>query len=370
MRLERLGPPIFSLFALLFLGRAAGSCSLVIDTDNLSGASQAPATCDGKTLPAMPNGMDEGSIEFTSALRGLDLGENASDFAPIGLNLDGLCTCPDQSLQCKNPISPSFVACDGEKGIDNTSSDIVKALLTTDADYTGSVYYSAGADQGYFSLLFRIRGYNGTPSDPRVSLAIYESPGFMPQGMGIQTPAWTGQEAWTVSSASLKDGASLDQPVFQDENAYVADGTLVAAFASLSFALSGKNGYLRIGLQNVSVSAHIAPAMGNTGYRLEQGLIAGLFPQSEVFRALSTFKASNDVLCNDGGFFYNQTKKAICNSMDIYAQSPDPAGFCNASSFGMSFESDAIVLGAVTAPLPHATTCPAAQDPQNDQCVN
>lgn len=346
------------------------SCSFVVDTENLS-AGSAPAACVGKTLPSSPpNVSDGGTIEFTSALRSLDLGENASSEIPIGLNLDGLCTCPEQAVQCKNPISPSLVACDGREGADNTSSAIVKALLTTDADFTGSAYYSGGADSGYFSLLFHVSGYNGLDSDPLVSVSMYESPGYNPQGTGIQAPFWTGQEAWTVSSASLKDGASLGQPLFRDDKAFVTGGMLVSSFQTLTFGLAGEKGFLRIGLQNVRMSAHIVQPIGSIGYHLSDGLIAGVFPESEVFRALSTFHASADVLCNDGGFFYNQTKKSICNSMDMITQSQSPGAACDASSFGMHFETFPIVLGAVTAPAAHAPSCSMNQDPQGDRCSN
>lgn len=359
------------LFAVV-LAASAASCSLVVDTSQLSGGN-APGSstpCTRTIAPAIPSGMDSGSIEFIAALRSLNLGENSTDISAIGWDVDGLCTCPDQTLKCKNPVAADFVACDGEGGVDNTSSEIAKALLTTDADFTGSAYYSQGAELGFFTLLFQIKGYNGMPSDPKVSVAVFESPGFMPMGMNIETPAWTGQEAWSVSSASLQDGNSITMPVNADENAYVRDGVLVASFNTLAFSLAGEKGHVRISLQNARVSAQIAAPPGNTGYRLEKGLISGIFPESDVFRALSTFFASGDVLCNDGGFFYEQTKKALCHAMDVNTQMPNASGICNASSFGMSFETFPAAFGNVTNPIPRTSTCPAGQDPQLDQCAN
>ncbi|MFW5741602.1 MAG: hypothetical protein ACOC1F_14725, partial [Myxococcota bacterium] len=82
---------------------------------------------------------------------------------------------------------------------------------------------------GDWTLLLRVRGYNGLPDDDRVRLDWYIPAEFyVLQDGGKAPPAWDGSDAWPIRTTSLHPPASgqpwdADDTKCFDEHAYVTN---------------------------------------------------------------------------------------------------------------------------------------------------
>jgi hypothetical protein len=358
------------------LAIAAAACSLAVDLDGLSGGPSdagphpdAPIqSCSHAVPPTRPGGSASGgSTVITTAVRKVDLGESSTQENPVGLDLDRTCTCIPEGESCRSEYSKDN-HCDDLNGVDNAGAKLFKSLLAISSEGAGSVFYTQMAEEGQWGLMLAISDYNGAPNDELVTVSLYPSPGMDSGGGGVAL--WNGQDEWPVVSDSLKDGASIDQPVYLDVNAYVANNVLVAEFPELRFRFSGPNSNLSINVRSTTVMGLLATVPDGLGVRVTRGVMAGYWRIEDVFGGVASLVANGDVLCNNGGLLYNQTKGVLCDFIDIALNPPPDEDeiLCNALSFGMGFETFPAKIGPVVPPEPEPSLCPPGQSPATDQC--
>lgn len=333
-----------------------------------TGAGGDAASCPLATVPGPPpdaaGGGGAGSgDDIVVALRSIDLGEGINA-GKIGLDLDGACTCPGVPL-CTEPAWASGDHCDGELGRDNAAAQAFAAINDQVPGTISSGVLRAQINKGEWSLLLRVRGYDGSPDDGAVEVDVYPTTGLAGQGV---TPAWDGNDAWPIADTGLVDGQSLDQPIAVDTKAYVSGGVLVAHPKSTSVLFVGALLRLRVQLSSVTISGRIVPGDAG-GLQISEGLIAGVWTLSDLFKGLSDLRyEGGKALCRDSGV-YLQIRDTLCSVTDI-SSATAITELCDALSFGMSFEASPVKLGMVVPvpPLPGKPCSADAGDPKDDFC--
>jgi len=335
--------------------------------------------CASARWPERPDAAGSDGAAFVVAVRRLDFGEGDLSEGPrIAYDLDGRCTCRGQESACTRPDYAEADDCDGPEGRDNNVARLV-AATTTFTPSLSSESLGTGLEAGAWSLLIHVRGFDGTPDDGQVSVAIHPSPGFTfdPCNPDGAEPDWDGQDRWPVHAFSVEIPPSgdpnlcgtdpepaLEQPAFVDDNAYVADGTLVASLPVAGLTLSGGDDPVTITLAGGFITAHIVDTP--TGLALKDGRLVGRWPSQDVLGALAAVADEDGALCTEDGA-YGLLKAAVCNHVDI-ATSPSPTALCDAISFGIAFEAEPAQLGVVYEGSGPTTTCPPGEDPADDTC--
>jgi hypothetical protein len=319
-------------------------------------------TCGHAWVPDRPPtaSSDDGAT-FTWAFHKIWFGATGADGGPLGLDLDDACSCKAQGQRCVLP-DKSNGACDGPDGRDNAIQTFFQQwalLFGGDAAAT----YNGHLDQGRWSALVEVSGYNGLGDDDQVTVAFYPSTGFAtndPQGV----PAWAGADAWHVPSDVLQQGGA---PVYVDPKAYVRGSILVAQPGALSVRLKGLSARLEIVVTSPVLTARLAPVDGG-GFLLRDGQIAGKIAANGIFQMMASFRSEEGKpLCRDDPF-YTAGRASLCHARDIQADSPDPALPCDALSFAMGFQADLAVRGGVADAEAPAQFCSPGQSPTTDVC--
>lgn len=331
-------------------------------------------TCEPVRPPDPPGASGaSGNVEFVTAIRKVDIDEE--DETPrFGYDLDGKCSCTIDGQSCTKPgyIDPKKVVCDDEHGLDNGTGIALARINAISGGAVTSVLINEGVTQGSWSLLVRVRGYSGGADDDQIEVALYETPG------ALAPPIWDGSMSWPVSNTSV-NGASVDAPVYVDAKAFVRGGVLRAHFSIIPMLFRAQLVRLPVTITNAIVTAKITD-MGMGRYKLAEGLVAGTWTHASMFQALSGLRyGSNgdDKLCKDD-LTYLQVRNMFCSVTDLYDEASAAPGTgggsaaspeCNAISFGMRFEAEPALLGAVSPPAPApADTCGAGLDPGDDKC--
>jgi len=280
--------------------------------------------------------------------------------------------------------------CDDKQGVDNAASRVFKSIAAAlGASGFGSGFYSKMAEEGEWSLLVRVQGYNGQLDDPNVKFSLYTTPGYLggggaggaggAGGMGGMggaggvapeaNPSWDGNDAWHVSSDSLLDGASIDMPKYFDDKAYVSQGTLVANLTDSVINFAGQDSTLSIKLTAGTFLGSIQnPQTDVKGWRIVNGTVSGRWKMSDLFDNLGTFTANGMSFCNDKGFIYTKFKETVCGFADIASTLGGPTLECDSLSFGMLVQTFPAKLGPLFTPPPVVSTCPEGQNPADDAC--
>jgi len=360
--------------------------------------------CSSARFPGPPASSDGGgdSVSFVVAFRSIDFGEEAvqmkdgSSRPGLGYDLDGRCTCvePGES-SC---VAPADDQCDGFGGIDNSISVLFETAAAFSENFRSS-YHSANAENGDWSILVRVEGYNGLANDDQVRVSLFTSSGLNenPCYTGDdRIPDWDGSDQWPVMTASLeplmgaggggggpqiggsgtngtyicgdedeetKGNFSVSQPKFFDELAYVNGGILVASLPEAGLVLDGDGG--AIDLTAGFLTGRLRQEAGS--WFVDDGTLAGRWASRDAFVAVSSL-GSGGTLCTDDTL-YQTLKQAVCDAQDITSQISGPTAPCNAVSFGMAFSAEPAQLGFVYVPEPgNDTMCPPATDPANDTC--
>jgi hypothetical protein len=316
--------------------------------------------------PAIDDVAGGGTVEFVSAVRTLDYGLGRDGGVPrdFGFDLDGVCTCGpiDGVESCRTPPDAS-AHCDLDDGRDSTSAE----LLVTFAQVSPAFSQEAINDSlraGYYGLLVRVRNYNGTPDDPNVEVAVFNSSG----NDGVQDggvplpPREDGTDRWTVDPASLKGGiAPPYTPVYLDSNAYVANHRLVA---TLDFPVTFSGNI--DGVSAVTIDLKGSVVVGTlvaegSGYRIESGSVAGRWPTNRLLPSLEVLPDPFDSsrhLCGDSlGYAY--VKELICDGQDIVTdlKQDNTTAPCDALSVSIGFTARPAALGDVVAPPARPKPC-------------
>lgn len=342
---------------------ATTTTSGVLTSSSLAGAGSSAGGGDacGVTFPSLPSMAAEGgSLAFTTALRSINLG----DKGVVGLDLDLTCSCHGKGASCIEPIQH----CDDDAGRDDSAKAIFNTLaLAFGPSSFGSANLSAQAEDGIWTILFRVKGYNGTANDAQVEFDWYLSTGF--DKTTASKPAWQGGDAWKVTASNV-NGANIDDPLYRDTHAYVSDNMLVASIPEIPILLpTGGLGHISFTLSGAGVLARISYDPELKTYRLIDGQVVGRIKLTDVFKTISSFRDNKGKpLCTNSPF-YGLTKNNFCASADILAAPGTPSLPCDAISFAIGFTADPAVFGVVDATAPPTTAgCPKETDPATDKC--
>lgn len=338
-----------------------------------AGGGEAGGTCGHATYPLPPTTTTSGSEDVVVALRSIDMGDQSP--SPPGLDLDGKCSCccPGDGPGCLE----KKVNCDGPLGVDNAAAGMFK-LVAVGLDNFSSAYFSSQAEKGFWSLLLRIREYNGTANDDKVTLEWYTSEGTADAAGQTVSPNWDGNDAWVVSTDSLLgvDGADPNPvlgvdgnvPRYVDTKAYVTEGQVVASLPDTVIAVGGSLNKIAFHVVGAFIVADLVKDEATGRYAIPHGLFVARWRIEDFFLTMSTYRDSNgQPFCTDD-LLYKTAKPTICNSVDIYSGTATPTTECDAFSLGMAFTAAPANLGIVKeATLPSAA-CPDETDPIHDSC--
>lgn len=349
---------------LLFVGVASQLPACLDELQVQSGADAGDdgGGCGHATPPLPPNVADDPSkdVTFVTAMRSIRLPTGLEGDA-LGLDLDRYCTCQGETPSCIPPATQdSQLQCDAPEGRDNGSFAYFKilsfALLaaeTSDLQEACTEF----ANQGRWSVLLRVSGYNGLPDDPKVRVD------WLPSNGMASPPQWTGDDIWPVAVGAMEpDGG----PRYYDLDAYITKGQLVFALPEANLQMG--NGTMRLDVRFTSGTATATIEQDATGrYGLRNGVVAGRIPMEDMFRMVTGFRDYNGApfCANQGNPYFLATRDAFCRGVDIQTGSPQPNKPCNAISIGLGFEAESIGgVGMVEGPPDaQALDCPPGEDP-------
>lgn len=341
---------------------AAAACSLVFPFDGygpgspLADAGSADVVavdaadvfvpgCPLAHAPPPPAADDPGGADtdITLALGTLVLGLGTA--TTPGLDLDGLCSCPDVT-PCEGPQR----VCDREGGVDNSFDDLLAKFGAFGAPISQDKIQAA-LDNGATTVLMVVHRYNGTPNDTSVELGIMASLGTTPDGTGTPVPPRRdGTDEWTIDPDSVANNTPPFVPKSIATAAYVTGGVLVARGA-FTIAL-GSGTPLTITLDEGFFVGRLSH--DGTIWRVAEGRIGGRWPTSKMLTSFSVLQDPVDktaFLCGDSGA-YQAYKPQLCAAADIMTTAGNDLSDkkCDAVSIGMGFDAAEAKLGALAPP--------------------
>lgn len=324
-------------------------------------------SCTHRGPPAVPIDAAPGATEdFVVAMRSVDLREGM-DALPVGFDLDKTCSCQGEPASCREPSKTPL--CDSDDGIDNAASKLFRLIQAAvgGTDKFGSSFYSNEANQGIWSILMRVRGYNGLADDDKVEFDFYPTAGGVDKPDG-GAAAWDGLDSWPISTTALADGKNVDNPKFRNLQAYVSNHVLVASLPQSSFTLGGSGvSTVTIRLTGGIVTAEIVKNAAGA-WALTNGVLAGRWTLPDIFLSLSTFRDNKGEPICTGNVAYEVGKSTICTGADILSTTGVPSDACDALSFGVAFTADPALLGVAVDPTLPLKFCPDGGDPISDTC--
>lgn len=355
-------------------GSGGSGSSTTSSTGGAGGAGGAPPQlCESEGLPPRPQGAGGGGgaggaaeepLRF--ALRNFDFGDGPPGEPPRtdlpGLDLDRSCTCCECLSAfdaCTPPPFASATICDGDRGVDNAFARLV-SLVGANAT---SAALNADVNEGAWTILVEVTGYNGLSEDDQVRLALYTTSGHKtnPDPAVLPTaPAWQGNDQWMRRADSV---GTMGEPLVYTDQAYVTGGVLVGeleGFLSLGGSLGSRVNF-RGGLMRVRLST---PSGQPTVLR--DGMLGARWPLADIFATLSSIRVLGQPVCTDT-IAYSTIKSTLCSAADVYSQGLG-VNLCDAVSFGLAFTGEPVqfapLLGASTA----TPGCAPELDPANDCC--
>jgi hypothetical protein len=311
--------------------------------------SESSMACIGVVPPSAPtSNTTSQSITFVTALRTLWYSSD-TDAGSLGFNLDHDCTCegePPGPPSCQNDASPP--TCDSDGGRDIAGNTLLTEVDGVLGGRTVSATFDSKIQNGQFTVIFEIGGYDLGADDEEVTVTAYVSGGLAIPDGGSNVPKWDGTDVWTVDPRSVSSAMPSDAgweyvPIYVGKG-YVKDGTLVSKLGSVSLGI----GQGSISLSDTVLVASIQPDFVTGGQRLT-GQIAGRVSVGSIFSVASTFPdpvIDGGYLCGDDPTFQT-IRSVVCASADIMADAAaDNAGQdCNAISLSFGFTATRVVVG-------------------------
>jgi hypothetical protein len=308
-------------------------------------AGDAGPGCDGATWPGRPAKDDPATYfggEFVLALQTIHFDPDAGGGNLVGYDLDRACTCPGKG-SC-NPSGDASLVCDDPMGRDNSGGVLLSSFSAFAGDVFDSMKLNQKISDGVFTLLVRIKDYNGSQNDTQITTAIFISDGNKgaEDGGTPSKPKFDGTDDWTVDPTSLFGGVGppyVPLPDSVDTMAYVTNGMLVAVIGEVKIILSGTgNGSVGLDVSGAVITGHLTPK-GNS-FSIDDGVLAARWPTRKMLTTLAGIKdpIGMGYLCGDSGT-YLQIKKLICDVRDIVTavQNDNTGAFCDALSIGFGF---------------------------------
>jgi hypothetical protein len=319
------------------------ACTIVngLDVEKL-GPRMPSKNCTHALVPERPTqergAVGGGTAQPYFAIKSFDVGDPAD---PVGLDLDGLCTCPIDPAPCKNAARS---LCDtGDAGRDNATALVLQTLKTNKFDLVDSLNNDFGS--GAHGLLVRVDGYNGGSDDPDVAVGFFASNGVEVKPLtGASTERWIGDTNSFIGEEPLPGKPDRRVPKAVALNAYVRDGVLVASFgdnAKLSLST-----VFELAIRQLTVTASISRTASGA-VTLSNLLLTGFWPKDELFRAFRGLNGLNtkSPICQNS-VVETVGRGFICNGLDSVAKPAASAdGACDSASFGLRAQLVPAVLG-------------------------
>ncbi len=364
----------------------------------------APLSCVAK-WPAAPLADDpDGAGSYTGfmVMQSVDVGANpdagpvlpgsdaSTPLPPIGFDLDNNCTCCNDPTtpacqtmgSCINTYAFASPVCDDGAGRDHVALNLFRVLPNA------SEAANAGMRAGQFSILLQISGYNGTPNDTSVTVALYVSNGVEGvQDGGAVTLKHDGTDLWTVDTHWLEamgrenvpdgtecNGTTTCQPSYATNNAYVAGGVLVAfppAQLPLTFGYHANFGGALMTLNDAVISGTMQKATAGGQWGIANGSISGRWPSAQLLGNLASLPVdgsadgSPSYLCKTdptAGNLYLGVKGYVCGQQDIASQQAldNTSAACDALSMSFGFGAEPALISTVYSVPPPPGGCTSA----------
>ena len=338
------------------------------DENLLSG--EAPNAALAKPPPRPRVSDDEGDERLTIALRDVVLRQDGDAWRTIGLDLDDVDSQDEGGrFECVPPRPTADPELDGERGIDNAFGHRlfpIVDLALQDLEEKAR----AAQERGAGTVLLHMRGWNGTVDDPRVDVFItqavdgttadpsrVELDGFelvmKNSGDPAPDPAWQGQDHWWVREDTFFMG-DIAQPKVRDDNAYVANGTIVVRLPDrVDLLFFAGDAGVRVRLTAAFAVGTLSPEFD----RIDGATIAGRWGIYDILES-----GDNIGICN--GSAQQTIVEAQLDTIADVRSRPGTGGAdvpCDAVSLGVRFDGIAGNLEDVAAgaPLPNPCGDPA-----------
>lgn len=375
-----MGRPLSFAYSPLLLGLGLATCvagcrvydPALVGSNMDAGRDAPPTDCEFRHAPPRPStadGTDGPDIAFAMRRVLLDQGAMAES---IGLDIDDYCTEIGNLFSECSSRGPTQT--DGVDGIDNVfGSDLYPLVAAAVPDLEARA--RAAQDEGRGEPIFYVRGWNGTPNDPRVDVSIMQAvftttadgatPDLPPavtirgptdyelaSGDPVPLPSWDGDDwAWVRSDAFL--AGNFDDPLIRDDNAYVANGTFVARLPDridIIFPTDDVGVLVRL------TGATALGTLNADGVNMDTVTVAGRWSITDL---LST--AENIGICRGSGQ-YELLAGQLDRIADVRSMPPprgEPGLTCNAVSIGVTFYGTRVRVarGSITPGLPLVNIC-------------
>jgi hypothetical protein len=265
--------------------------------------------------------------------------------ATLGYDLDEACTC-DKRPGAAFDGGPSCVTtrpavCDADGGVDNQAANVL-SVYSTFIDLDKAANINGRIAEGKQTSIVLLRNYNGRANDSAVSFGIFTSEGMLEGPTcpgsttvdGVSTPGWCGEDKWTASASTVDSAGNGFLPKSLGTG-YVVGFRFVV---ELKGAASVPFGGYRLTLGSPIASGRLVPLDENLvpvdtsqgpaldrikHWRIEDSVLSGRIPASELLAAAGTIFASGDAggprppLCTTS--LFSLLKQQVCDSIDISA---------------------------------------------------
>ena len=211
---------------------------------------------------------------------------------------------------------------------------------------------------GTFTMLMRVKDYNGQPDDPQVVFELFFSYGTQDfQDSGVNpVPKFDGNDTWTVDPSGVV-GSNPSKYVsrYFDSHAYVAGGVLVAQFETAPVRL----GPLVVNFLGGQFTAHLVPS--GSSFRMEQGVMQGRVRAADLLTSFDVLfdRTSDSGVCGDRSSIYALLRPVVCNGVDLaFDPQRDNAGVqCDALGVTARFSASPARLGDPLGAPPRVRLC-------------
>jgi hypothetical protein len=332
--------------------------------------------------PAMLTAPVGGGVEFIVAMSQTDFGDaldaGPRPYASIGYDLDNACTSQDAGSSCKEPPWANADHTDGPGGTDNAVGMGLYDIRVQNGGSASDLANSANAT-GNLELAIRVRNYNGVSVGDLVDVGIYGVVLRSTGDAGSSAPRWDGTDqfdAYTAWLAPPQDGGTydVDQPLYEDKNAYVTNADAPGDGSSSSVLVS-RFDHVFLGsapgfpMAQVIVTAQIVKS--GSAWSLRNGTFAGRIGIDDLLHSLAfgTDPLTDNPYCQGIGS-YLAAKSQVCALADIGLLGPDNASAaCDAASWAWRFQTAPIhLVGIAPIPPPSTLPCSPGKSPADDHC--
>ena len=333
------------------------------------------AVCEHAEPPGPPAVKDAGGdLDLVFAMRTISFGFDSDGGAlALGYDIDKTCTNQGEKDSCLEPAWASGDHTDGPQGRDNSGGALIREFAQWAPGF-GEPAWNDALQSGGWSVIVRLKHYNGLPDDDQVELTWYVADNFstfhkLADGGGA-APKWDGTDTWPITSVCLDpqpaaDGGvtyDLDHGRYVDSKAYVSGGKVVGMMAQGQIQAD-------LGIKLVLTDVYLTARVNQTpsGWELRDGNISGVWTLDDIFEQLGYFTFQGIPMCM-GNPIYAGVKQMVCKYADIYRSRGTPTTPCDSLSVAIGFESLPASISGVVVPSAGSKACDAAHDPVNDSC--